>query len=412
MRGSPQRQSGLALIAMLTLLGIWGLHLLLGQLSATQFRLENEQNAAATLAEARAALLGDAIGRLPVSDAAYLRLPDLGSNAGSVTEGQASATFTGEGKDLTVIGKFPWRTLGTTVLRDEQGECLWYVLSGRFKNSTPALKTDVLNWDTLGQIDVVDRNSNLIASNLAALLVAPGRALDNQDRALADATYAQCGGNYDARNYLDAFNSANFISGFSNYFAASINNRAARFPDNKTFVMARTDFYNDGFLFVTVDDIFDPLIGRSDFAGAVATLLDDPSFRSHLQSIVVSGNKGSDNVNCRCNNPTCTLVAGGGFQTFCANWKEMLFLTELPAPAAITIDGAASGNCSRVLIFAGRKAGGQTRSSFAEKANPNNYLEAPNVTSFSVPSATSANFTGASAFSSQSPATDVVRCLP
>ena len=42
-----------------------------------------------------------------------------------------------------------------------------------------------MNWDTQGQIDVIDGTGKMIATNLAALIAAPGQAVDRQDRTLA-----------------------------------------------------------------------------------------------------------------------------------------------------------------------------------------------------------------------------------
>ena len=410
---SLRHQRGVALLVVLTLLSLIGLSLLVGRLSAGQFQLAREERAAVAMAQAREGLIGDAISRLPLGDAGYLRLPDLGSSAGAPTEGQASLTFSGDGKDLTVIGKFPWKTLDTGALRDRQGECLWYVLSGRFKNDTDALKTDVFNWDTQGQVDIITASGDILATNLVALIVAPGSALDGQSRTPGHANYIECGGNYDVRNYLDAFDNAYAIAGQINYFSGGTNNRVATNTDNKQFVMADTDHYNDRFLFVKADDIFNPLIRRRDFSGAIASLLDDPVFRNHLKTVVLAGNKGTGKLDCHCNNLGCTALPGDTFQGFCENWKEMLFLTQLPVPEKIIIDGAPSLlDCQRVLIFAGRKAAGQSRSTPDDKTNKVNYLESPNVSSFAAPTASANNFAGASAFDWRTPSTDLVRCLP
>ncbi|MCB1932850.1 MAG: hypothetical protein KDI45_10310 [Candidatus Accumulibacter sp.] len=388
--GSRRRQSGIALMAMLLLVGLWGLYLFVGQLNATQSVVAARQQRAATaLAQAREALVGDAVSRLSVGDAGYLRLPDLGSNAALVTEGYASLTFAGEGKDLSVIGKFPWKTISAAPLRDQDGECLWYVVSGRFKNSTPALKTDVFNWDTLGQIDVIGSSGNVIARNLAALIVAPGRALGQQSRALAAPAYAECGGNYDARNYLDPFNYVDAAG--VNYFLGGINNRVAANTSNRSFIASGGNGYNDRFIFVTVDHVFDPLIRRSDFAAAIGALLDDPTFRADLKVIPVVDAKGTgDTKFCRrAKDPV-----------FCENWKEMLWFRAV---------GASS--CDRILIFAGRKTAGQRRGTSIEKATPSNYLEEPNASAFVTPTATAADFSGAQDFDFRNPGADLVRCF-
>ena len=387
---------------MVALLSLWGLYLMFGQLNARQLQMARQQDASLALAEARDALIGDATGQPLFAEAGYLRLPDLGFRAGTLTEGESALTFAGDGKDLSVIGKFPWQTLRTAALRDAQGECLWYVVSGRFKND--AWKTDPLNWDTQGQIDVVNEAGVPLANSVAALLVAPGPALDGQRRTLADAAYAACGGNYDARNYLDPFAAANALAGQVNYFAGSTNNRVAASSGNKAFVVASSDHYNDRFLYVTVDDIFNILIRRSDFVLAVHDLLASPAFMDHLRSIAVSGSKGSDNI-------ACTSAPN---PNFCKNWKEMLFLTQLSQPSRITVNGVQTSlACSRVLIFAGRKTAAQRRQTVAEKTDPSNYLEGLNLASFRVPTTSATAFGGSSGdFSAGSASTDLVRCLP
>lgn len=381
-------------MVMFTFLTLVGLYFFVGELNATRYQAAREQNATLALGEAKQALIGDSIRRTSISDAGYLRLPDLGSAFGVPVEGQGSGTFAGDGQDLSVIGKFPWKSLGTEPLRDQSKECLWYLVSGRFKDDTPALKTDTLNWDTLGQIDVIDGAGNLIATDLAALIIAPGGALGAQDRSLADVAYAQCGGNYNARNYLDAYDSANAVAGEVNYFSGSTNNRVAVTSTNKRFVVADTDHFNDRFLYITVDNLFNPLIKRSDFSAAITLLMIDTQF----ETMPVSGGKGTANLVC--------------VTAFCKNWREMFFLTQLATPASITIDGAPSPICSRVLLFGGSKVTGQSRGSAVQIANKTNYLENTNASSFNAPTTISSDFNGTSVFDWHNPGADLVKCLP
>lgn len=389
------RQKGIALMVMLTLLTMWGLSLFVGQFSASQLSGIRIRVSAAALTEAKQALIGNTTSKQSLISAGYLDLPDFGKPAfGTITEGQASGTSSV--KDLSVIGKIPWRTLGTIPLRDQHGECLWYAVSGRFKKTPP---TDTLNWDTRGQIDVIDSNGVVIATDLAGLLIAPGAALGKQNRALGDPAYTQCGGNYDARNYLDVYDIADAISSEINYFGGSPDHNVAPDSSNKRFVMAANDHYNDSFLFITVDDIFIPLTKRSDFALAIGKLMNEGAFAA----MIISGSKGTDNLNCK----TTTID-----ETFCKNWREMLFLTQLPTPTVITIDGNPSANCNRVLFFSGRRATGQNRATPTQKADKTNYLEGTNASSFNTPLASGADFAGVSVFDWHSPENDLVRCLP
>ena len=89
----------------------------------------------------------------------------------------------------------------------------------------------------------------------------------------------------------------------------------------------------------------------------------------------------------------------------------MVLLTQLPIPAPVTLDGTATTNCSRVLIFGGQKNATQFRLTAANKAITSNYIEGMNLSAFATPVAITSNFTGVSVFSSKNPSADVLKCL-
>ena len=252
------------------------------------------------------------------------------------------------------------------------------------------------------------------------MLVGPGAPLTGQDRSLSNPAYTECGGNYDARNYLDTHSADDAVSGEVNYFTDSINSRVAPNTNNKRFVMTDSKHYNDNFQHIATEDIYLPLIRRDGFKAAISDLLGNPVFVSHLQTTVIAGSKGTDKVECRCNNSICDdddtttplTETQKKFHEFCKNWKEMLFLKQLQAPGGITVDGAPSATCSRILFFSGKKGTGQSRATAIEKADVSNYLEGTNASSFNVASAPASDFSGASTFDWNTPETDLVRCLP
>ena len=396
------KQRGAVLMVMLVIMIIGAVTIFVISLNSSALQLERDKVTADALAKAKEALIGYAVSQ-SITSAGDLRLPDLGFSDSSLSvpaEGSSPPNFSGNTQGYSLIGKFPWKTLGTSPLRDGYGECLWYALSGWYKNTNSSPP----NWDTLGQIDVLDGNGNVIASNLAALVAAPGPVLNGQARYLGDTSYTQCGGNYDVRNYLDTYNSANAISGAVNYFSGSTNNRISNNLNNKQFVMTSNDYYNDRFLFVTTDDIFRPIIRRSDFSAQISALMNDPYFLTLIPS---STGKGIGNI--------CSSLAPAN-QAFCANWLEMLLLTQLTPASNITITTngvpASVGPCNRVLIFGGQKTAAQVRLLATDKSNPANYLEAQNLTAFAVPTATSSNFTGASTFNANTPSADLLTCIP
>ncbi len=251
MKGSHNQQQGLVMLILVFMIALAFTAFLLSFLNPTTIRIERDKQTTRALAEAKDALIGFTM-LANVADPAYLPNPDLKLTV-AIPEGSQSGMA--GGVDISLLGKLPWRSLGVAALKDGWGECLWYAVSGRFKTSPP---TGTLNWDTLGQIDVIRQDGSLLATNVAALIIAPSYILSGQDRVLANPDTPQCGGNYDARNYLDAYNVGNAILGEVNYFLGSPNNRAALNTNNKRFVVAKNNFYNDSFVLVTTEDIFRP----------------------------------------------------------------------------------------------------------------------------------------------------------
>jgi hypothetical protein len=122
--------------------------------------------------------------------------------------------------------------------------------------------------------------------------------------------------------------------------------------------------------------------------------------------IAIAGSKGTDNLNCN----------SAPDPAFCKNWKEMLFLTQLSVPSPITVNGVpvpSPVDCTRILIFAGRKTSGQSRIDAVRKADKTNYLEGVNLATFTVPTTSATAFSGSTGlFVATSPSVDLVRCLP
>jgi hypothetical protein len=107
------------------------------------------------------------------------------------------------------LGRLPWKTLGLPDLRDGSGECLWYAVSGAFRESP---LTAPVNSDTNGGFVIVDDAGNTLAgatpqTRAIAVILAPGADLSTNDRTPAGTT--RCGGNTTAANYLDTANGVN-----------------------------------------------------------------------------------------------------------------------------------------------------------------------------------------------------------
>lgn len=385
-------QQGAALIIFILVLILSAATYFVGGLSSNTVALDREKQTQAALAEAKAALIGDAVQSQSLvlfganTQPVTLSNPDEGSSS-AINEGSETGTY--GTTDSTLIGKLPWQSLNIAPLRDGWGECLWYVVSGRFKHS-PSTQS-ALNWDTQGQIDVIDEKGNQLASNLAALIIAPGPVLSGQDRSSGQTVYPQCGGNYDVKNYLDTPNGSNAISGALNYYLGSQNNGVAPDSSNKTFVLANTANYNDRFEFITVDDIFNRVMQRSDFSGGITTLL-----KSLQSTPVLSNNNGTDSSQCASND------------FFCENWIGMVFVKDyslMTVTVTVTwIDptnpkNTSSKSCNRVIIFGGKKDAASQ------------YLDPQNLQSFNSTATSSLSYQGTLKFNAKFPTLDVIECV-
>ena len=250
---SLHKQSGAALIIFFLVLILAASAVLFSVLDSNSVKIERDKKTAAVLAEAKTALIGYAItyGDTHSGEVhGYLPCPDTNGS----TEGSA-VTPCGN-KDVSVIGRLPWRTLGLPTLHDGNGECLWYAVSGTYKNNP---KTGLMNWDTNGQLQAFSSDGTLLTqpdNQVVAVIFAPGAPLSGQDR--SGTTAPVCGGNYTVTNYLD------------NDTVHSINNSDV--ATGKFIQKASGGNVNDQMIFITKQDIWNAVQKRSDFINTLKLL--------------------------------------------------------------------------------------------------------------------------------------------
>jgi len=225
------------MVLVLLLLGVAFSAALFSYLSPIARTINNDQVTAAALAQARDALIGWAA-RAPTPGT--LPCPDVDNN------GTADSPCSAAG--VSVIGRLPWKTLGLPDLRDGSGECLWYAVSGAFKNSPPSKP---LNSDTNGQFIIMagDGVTPLAGSsaqtNAIAIVFAPGAAMPGNDRS---GPVSLCGGNTTAANYLDAPVTP---VGFNNAVVSAV-----AYATSTMIETGPSDSFNDRLLFITPEQFF------------------------------------------------------------------------------------------------------------------------------------------------------------
>lgn len=274
----PGRQRGAALLIMLVILVVGIAAILVDSLTASSVKTARQAKTATALAQAKDALIGYAITYADTHSntvPGYLPCPD---QTGGANEGSAPGSC--GTKDISQMGRLPWKTLGLSTLRDGDGECLWYAVSGTYKNNP---KTGLMNWDTNGQLQAYASDGTLLTpadNQVVAVIFATGAPLSGQNRS-PDGTAPICGGNYTASNYLDTgtVNSVNF------------NN--ADIATGKFIQGTSVGNVNDQMVFITRQDIWNAVQKRTDFQSISPTI--NPLRKLTYQVALCLANYGNSN---------------------------------------------------------------------------------------------------------------------
>jgi len=177
-------QSGAALLAFMLIIITGASFILVSSLNSNVRQYSRQAGTAATLQDARAALLSYSV-TYPENHISggpgILPCPDLNNN------GSASGNCSFPD---TTLGRFPWKTVGVGEFRDHHGEHLWYAISDNFR--TPQVTQ--INSDTPGTLGVDGMD------DIVAVIFAPGAPVESQDRVAGPLL---------AANYLEGGNEVN-----------------------------------------------------------------------------------------------------------------------------------------------------------------------------------------------------------
>lgn len=367
------------------------------QLEAASRPLARNEATLKALAQAKEALIAYAItyrdkhpdGTNKTTDVfGYLPCPDSTGNGSA--DATQSATGCGDfvpasgtgGTDQVVVGLLPTTELGLGDLRDHASECLWYAVSPRHKAINANPKPQPLNWDTRGQIRILDSDGVTVLANpengsdggAIAVIFAAGPPVSNQLR--QPVAGIACGINSRTawNKYLESValdSSGNFAS-----------SETAPLVVTKGRVGDATN--NDQIAWITAKEIFDRIVTRPDFKnpasagppGQINTL--GSSIITKLETTILNDLKnltsttpvpsrqdgyqqfGSKLIG---DLPTLALT---NYDTYLSHWKDQyryVRCSPLTTPC-LKVDGQ---DCRGALFFAGRAASDGARL-VAEKA--------------------------------------------
>jgi hypothetical protein len=395
-----------------------------------------------SLTQAREALLGYAATYRDNPDHStevfgYLPCPDTDGDG----DAEASCGTAGEAS----VGLLPYKKLGLPDLRDSTGGCLWYAVSGNFKNSPKGITAAVpvpMNWDTQGQFRVRDAGGNTLVApddtegGAAAVVFAAGPPLlPGQNR--SDFAAEPCRTDPSLLSaYLDgAYTLATFAT---NAVIALIQGPVTDGNGNVT--------NNDRLVWITPREIFDRVAKRQDFSNALAatppgqinTLADriQAVLDLRIQNDIFNGTSTSLPTNKDAYTPKPAGIyvgevdpamdigvsAQASYANYLANWAEQFrqgVCDNLSAPC-MDINNGGTANCRGALMMGGRQASGQPRTAAQKGSSLSilaNYFESGSNTGgldllsgFDLPSSL-VSYVGNVAFASTSQAADTAICL-
>lgn len=321
------------MIALITLLAMIGAYFIANALNRTtsDVQIERDRKTQQALQEAKAILLAHVAtqgfkvastltdvtgGSLADAQIGYLPCPDTTDNtATSDDDGLSDTCNTAD----TRIGRLPWATIGASDLRDGSGERLWYAISSNYRK---AAGTTTINVDTPGSLSLT---GSITASDIVAVIIAPGAALSTQTRAVA----AQ----YTVGNYLEG---ANAGTNDEIFFSAAPRARLTIGGVPTLVTPIESDCTTEPACLAFNDQVI--TITRAELWQAA-----DAAVPALLQNLQTTGSLG--------NTTTCPATVGGYLEEYRCTWGRYPFPAQFTNPESSSYLGTV-GETSGLLPIA------------------------------------------------------------
>jgi hypothetical protein len=314
----------------------------------------------------------------------YLPCPDSSDKSGIFHPGDGSAAGNCGKAGEAAIGLLPYRSLQLPDLRDGDGNCLWYAVSGSHKHNpkgSDAVTPILLNWDARGQFQVRDSSGNLLVApddaegGAVAVIIAPGAALSGQVRTRS--VYPCSASPAEYAGYVDG------IRAFPNVGASFAQGRRGSAVND------------DAVLWITAREVFERIKLRADFrnaaqaspAGQINRLLEETSavIESRIQDdLLIRGGVSSASLPTALRPPATqvsyasyyqqfpgkligeppliTALFDANYTSYLDNWRDHLRYAVCSNLSTGCLTVAGQPGCRGVLLFGGERVGGGLRS--------------------------------------------------
>ena len=295
-----QQQSGFALLLFMVVMIGFVIAGFSGLLTSS-LNQKNEQNKiknTQVLLEAKEALLSYAVnyvvedknsdGSIDLHRMGRLPCPDI--DGGGLNEGSQDANCGLKGENT--IGYFPFKTVGLGKIEDSSKECLWYVVSGSYKNNPDK---DMLNWDSVSYLNLVDEVDNLKHGDSpsdypVAFIISPGKSISQNRDPVAE--LPRCKSNFILSNYLEGGPNLNYVDDLPQ------NSESLwRILTASTTLSDENINYNDQVIAIYRSELWDRVRGLNDLSiNAVPPTRIELLTKSLSECIAAYGNNGANNT--------------------------------------------------------------------------------------------------------------------
>lgn len=257
----PKRQKGMALLMLAFILGLAVTATIIKSMNSNTVRAAQEKNTARVLADAKAALVAWAVNHPNVPG--MLPYPDRNNDAGrydGLSDCPGGATNYSH-----LIGQLPWKAgdyndCNTLIsglgyeFKDSSGEHLWYAVSRNLVHnysptSDPIINPGIIDAPTYPWMIVLDKHGNVVSNRVAAVIIAPGGSIGDQDRS---------GGIAGASEYLDNFKIGTSIYSNTGYTMPDedwVMGEDMRSVPDSDATYEHPYYFNDKLIYITIDEL-------------------------------------------------------------------------------------------------------------------------------------------------------------
>jgi hypothetical protein len=255
-----KQQQGLVLLVLVIIIVLAFTSYTFSEISLSKIKGDRDKQTLVNLKKAKQALIDYAItysDRVAGNDYGILPNPETSDISG--TDGNMGPTV--GAKYVNVIEWLPWRSLDMPTLKDDSDSCLFYAVSGIYKT---AARADMVNEDTTGMFRIRNSGGAIVQggseeNQVVALVIAPGPALTGQTRNPTE-LLSSCGRDYgNVPAYLEG-NGA-----YNNGVLIGTADEVDDFIHATSTSSTEATPYNDRFLTIKREEIWDAIVSRDDF---------------------------------------------------------------------------------------------------------------------------------------------------